>query len=299
MRVVVGLLCILTCMLGGCLLKDEPAHVVATVNGKAITLPTLEALQEANMSGMGIFEQFSLHELRRQYGKALGSLIVYELMLQELESRGIAVTEQRVQAYEQSFRADYPEGEFEKYFEENALNLEAWRTVLRYNLALQLFTEQVLRKGFVPSLEKVEAYYEAHKERFTLEESYDLYAVNAPERKNLQDLENVENLLARLSELSPSEMVLSKSEVPKSWQKMLFSLKDSACTPVFKEEEQFSVLCLKKYEPPKVLSAAEAYVYIEEFLAEEELIFIFEKWLKEKILLADIRISKHLKQDVQ
>ncbi len=299
MRVVVGIVCILTCMLGGCLFKDEPAHVVATVNGKAITLPTLEALQEADMSGMGIFEQFSLHELRKQYGRALGSLIIFELMLQDLESKGLAVTAERVQAYEADIRADYPDGEFEKYFEENDLNLEAWRTVLRYNLALKLFTEQVLRKSFVPSLEKVEAYYEAHKERFTLEESYDLYVVNAAERKTLQGVKNIEDLLARLGELSPSEMSLSKGEVPQNWQKMVYALKDSACTSIFKEEKQFSVICLKELRPSKVLSAGEAYVYIEEFLAEEEMVFMFEKWLKEKILSANIRISKHLRQDIQ
>ncbi len=299
MRVVVGIVCILTCMLGGCLFKDEPAHVVATVNGKAITLPTLEALQEADMSGMGIFEQFSLHKLREQYGRALGSLIIFELMLQDLESKGLAVTEERVQAYEADIRADYPDDEFEKYFEENDLNLEAWRTVLRYNLASKLFTEQVLRKKFVPSLEKVEAYYETHKERFTLEDSYDLYVANAAERKPLQGIKNVEDILAKLGELSPSEVSLSKSEVPQDWQKMVYALKDSACTSIFKEENQFLIICLKEHSPSKVLTAGEAYIYIEDLLAEEEMAFMFENWLKEKMLSADIRISKHLKQDIQ
>ncbi len=298
MRSITVFLCIFTCMLSGCIFDEEPASVVATVNGRPITLQNLEALQESDMSGMGIFEQFSLHELRKQYGKTLGNLLVFELMLQDLEERGLAITSERVQAYEDDIREDYPPGEFEKYFEENALDLEAWRAVLRYNLALQTFTEQVLRKDFVPSLDVVEKYYAAHKDRFQLEESYDLYAVSAAEKKTLQDIKRTEDMLSRIEELQPTEMSLNKSAVPKEWQKMVYALKDTSCTPVFKDAEQYSVFCLKDHRPARVLSAQEAYVYIEEFLAEEELIFSFENWLKEKILTTDIRISKHMLQDV-
>ncbi len=299
MRMVYIVLFFMLCLPLGCVFEEKQANVVATVNGQAITLHTLEALQEADMSGMGIFEQFSLHELRQQYGKTLGNIIVYELIVQDLERKGLGVTQAQVQAYENTIRAEYPEGEFEKYFKENGLNIDAWRSVLRYNLAMQVFTKQVLRKDFVPSVEAVQKYYDSHKERFTLEESYDIYVASNAQRNSLQGLKKTDDLLARVEELNPLEMSLAHGEVPKSWQRLVYALKATSCTPIFKDEEHFSVICLKDHWPARMLSPEEAYVYIEEFLAEEELTFSFEKWLEQAVLTADIRISKHMQDDVR
>ncbi len=298
MRRIYVFLMFLLCLPMGCVREEQPANVVATVNDVPITLSTLEALQEVDMADVGIFEQFSLHELRRQYGKTLGSLVVYELIAQDLERRGLGISAQDVQKYEDDIRADYPEGEFEKYFEENALNMDAWRHVLRYNLAIQTFTQQVLRKDFVPSLDVVQKYYDKHKKRFMLEESFDLYMVTAKKREDLQNLKKTDDLLARLEGLEPTEMKMAYSEVPKAWQQKVYGLDDAQCTSIFKEEDLFTVLCLKDHWPARVLSADEAYVYIEEFLAEEELIFSFEKWLEQAVPAADISVSKHMVQDI-
>ncbi len=299
MRITVWTCCVLFFLLGGCLQTETTSGVVATVNGKPITLRTLQAFQEADMSDTGIFEQFSLHELRTQYGKALGSLVVYELVLQALEKKGLGVTAEQVQAYEADIRSDYPEGEFEKYFMEHALDLDAWREMLRYSLGLQRFTDQVLRKDFVPTIEDVEAYYSKHKDTFMLEDVYELYGVTHAEKAKLQGIKSLNQLLERIPELDPSEVTLSKSEVPKEWQKRIYALKGTACTDVFQEEKLYSLFCLKEFKPARALTAGESYVYIEEFLAEEQLIDIFEKWLEKEILQADIEASKYIIQDVQ
>ncbi len=291
-------LCLLLTLLTGCLSKDQPAGLVATVNGKPIVLRTLQAFEEADMADTEIFEQFSLHELRKNYGRALGSLIMYELILQDLERRKLPITQEMVTAYEKEIRSDYPDGEFEKYFQEHALDLDAWRETLRYSLGLQVFTDQVLRKNFVPSLEDVEAYYQKYKETFVLEESYDVYGVNVADKATLKGIKSLEDLLGRVGELDPSKMSLVKSEVPEAWQKHIFALKGTGCTEVFKEEEHFSLFCLEKFIPARELTAGEAYVYIEEFLAEEQLIDIFEKWLEEAVLAAKIEVSKHVIQNV-
>ncbi len=292
-----SLLLLLT-VLTGCLSKDQPAGLVATVNGKPIVLRTLQAFEEADMADTEIFEQFSLHELRKSYGRALGSLIMYELILQDLERRKLPITQEMVTAYEKEIRSDYPDGEFERYFQEHALDLDAWRETLRYSLGLQVFTKQVLRKNFVPSLEDVEAYYLKHKETFILEESYDVYGVSVTDKATLKGIKSLDDLLARVGELDLSKMSLAKSEIPAAWQKHIFALKGTDCTEIFKEEEYFSVFCLEKFVPARELTAGEAYVYIEEFLAEEQLIDIFEKWLEEAVLAADIEVSKHVIQDV-
>ncbi len=299
MRVTLWTLCVLIFTLSGCLSTENTAGTVATVNGRPITLRTLQAFQEADMSDTGIFEQFSLHELRTQYGKTLGSLVVYELILQDLEEKGLGIDAAQVQKYEADIRSDYPDGEFEKYFAEHALDMDAWRETLRYNLGLQVFTEQVLRKNFVPSMEDVEAYYAAHKETFTLEDTYALYTVSHTDKAKLQNIKTLDQLLERIPQLDPSELTLTKSEVPEHWQKHIYALKGTDCTSVIQEDKMYSLFCLKEFTPARPLTAGEAYVYIEEFLAEDQLSNLFEKWLEKEIIEAKIQISKHIVKDVQ
>ncbi len=292
-------LCFLALFLGGCLHDEKPSGVVATVNGKPIVLRTLQAFQEADMADTGIFEQSSLHKLRESYGKALGSLIMYELILQDLERRELPVTDTMLAEYEADIRSDYPDGEFEKYFQEHALDMDAWRETLRYNLGLQIFTEQVLRKNFVPSLEDVEAYYAKHKNSFVLEDRYDVYGVNTTQKSALKNIKTLDDLLARIEELDPSKMSMTKSEIPEAWQKKIFALKGTACTEAFQEDSQYVLFCLEEFVPSRALTAGEAYTYIEEFLAEEQLIVLFENWLKEAIATAKIKISEHMVKDVR
>ncbi len=298
MRIAIALICLLSLMLGACFEAEVPASVVATVNGRPIVLKTVQASQEADMADLGIFEQFSLQELRAKYGKTIANLIVYELMLQDLETKGIIVTKEMVDAFEENVRSDYPEGEFEKYFEENALDIDAWREILRYIIALQKFNQEFLRKDFVASLEDVEAYYENNKESFVLEESYLLHEAINEKKEELADIKTLEDLLSRKAVLSPYKMRIDKANMPKEWQKSVFALKEDSCTDVIAQESEFIILCLEKHESKKALSSAEAYVYIEEFLAEERMVELFEKWLKEKLAVADIKISSHVANDI-
>ncbi len=288
------LLILLSLGLGGCFEAEVPANIVATVNGRPIVLKTVQAMQEADMSDLGIFEQFTLHELRAQYGKAIANLIVYELMLQDLESKGILITKEMIDAFEQNVRSDYPDGEFENYFEENAINLDAWREILRYIIALQHFTKEFLRKGFVAPVDEVRSYYEQNKASFTLDENYLLYEAISAKKENLAKIKTLEDLLAKKAILSPYKMRIDKANMPKEWQKRVFKLKENACTEVFSQDKEFIILCLEKHELKKTLSESQAYIYIEEFLAEEYMIDFFESWLKTKLETAEIEVSRHV-----
>ncbi len=297
-RSALAIICLFSLMLGACYEAETPASVVATVNGRPIVLKTVQASQEADMADLGIFEQFSLQELRAKYGKTIANLIVYELMLQDLETRGIIVTKEMVDAFEQNVRSDYPEGEFEKYFEENALDINAWREILRYIIALQKFNQEFLRKDFVPSVQDVEAYYAKNKESFVLEENYLLHEAINEKKEALEGIKSLEDLLAKKATLSPYKMRIDKNTMPKEWRKPVFALKENACTDILAQDDAFVVLCLEKHQSKRALSSAEAYVYIEEFLADERMVERFDIWLKEKLSVADIKISAHVANDI-
>ncbi len=297
MRIIACFLCVLNLMLGGCYESETPAGIVATVNGKPIVLKIIQASQEADMVDLGIFEQFSLHELRTQYGKTLGNLIVYEMMLQELEKKDIVISDTMIKDFEEDIRNDYPQGEFEKYFEENSIDIDSWREVIRYIIALQKFTAEFLRKDFVANIDDVKKYYEEHKKNFIVAESYALQVGTSEDKSTLEGINNLSTFVEKKSQFMAYKMRVDKESIPKEWEKTVLKLKEGQCTSVLKEEDGFTIICLEKLHKAKTLSPSEAYIYIEEFLAEEHLMDIFEAWLKKKLPETDIKISPHLLND--
>ncbi len=298
MRVIACFICMLSLMLGGCFESETPAGIVATVNGKPIVLKIIQASQEADMVDFGIFEQFSLHELRAQYGKTLANLIVYEMMAQELESKGIIITDAMIRSFEEDIRKDYPQGEFEKYFEEKSIDMDSWREMIRYIIVLQKFTSEFLRKNFVPELKDVREYYEKHKESFVIAENYDVYVATSETKEALEGIESVDEFLEKKQNLTTYKMRIDKGNIPKEGAKSVPSLKEKTCTKILKEEEAFTLVCLDKHQKEKTLSPSEAYIYIEDFLAEEHLVHIFEKWLTEKLPQTEIKVSAHVINDI-
>ena len=143
------------------LTEREQTGVIATVNGRPITLHRLEALHDIDGDADLLAHAPSLELLQQQYGDALAALIVHELVAQELEKRKLSITDEAVRAEEAAIRADYPPGEFEVMLQENAIDLDAWRERVRARLAVQLFQKSVLRPRFSVSPEEIRAEYAA------------------------------------------------------------------------------------------------------------------------------------------
>ena len=81
----------------GCEDQETPPEgsygTVATVNGRGISLQHLQAKHDFNHLSWSASAMPSADDLQRQYGTALTELIIAELMEQELEKRGLAVSD--------------------------------------------------------------------------------------------------------------------------------------------------------------------------------------------------------------
>ena len=88
-----GLVPLLCCclLLAACLESRLPEGVVATVNSEPIHLRTVQALLDSRSAALGTLQRPSLENMKRQYGEALGTLIIHALVRQELERRQIPV----------------------------------------------------------------------------------------------------------------------------------------------------------------------------------------------------------------
>ncbi len=291
-----GLFCVLT-LLTGCELFPIADNTVAIVNGRNISLSTIQYLQEVDFVEFSLTDAPSLNKLRKQYGKTLSVAILYELISQHLEEVGLVITDKHIDDYENTLRSNFPPEEFEKYITENAIDIHAWKLLLRYQLILDLFKDEILIKSYVPSDEDVEEFYAKHRNSFKLPESYNLQVALSEDKAKLEKIDSLQDLNAQ-ADILQYTVDMQGNTIQKSWQKAIFALKENQCTKILENDLMFTRMCLIKKYAKRDLSMAEAYVYIEKQLAQEHLGEIFSTWLEDNLQHIDVKVSKHLTSEI-
>lgn len=303
--IVPGLVLLVCCLLlGGCLEGRLPEGVVATVNGEPIYLRTVQALLDGRSAALDTMQRPSLENMKRQYGDALGTLIIYALVNQELRNLQIPVTESAVESAVANVRADYGgEEELARFLAEESLDGNEWRLLMRDYLAMQSFEKRVLLPGIRISLDNVRGYYKKHEAEFNLPETLDICLISAVERQA------VDNFCASFASVGPvreeqtGELLLQCVEagavqLPKAWQKGLEKLAPGQCLPPRQEGDRWFGLALVRRNPAHVMSVAEAYPLIENILREREKEAAFERWLTAALSRAQVRVNPDLVADL-
>lgn len=303
-----ALSCLRLCVLGfclgmslclaACLDTSLPGGVVATVNGQPIALRTLETMLDTRTTALGIFENPSLVTLRHQYGKALIHLIGQVLVMQELDRRGMGVSDAALMEAEQAIRDDYTEEEFEKIFIENAIDIDAWRELMRHRIAMERFISQVLRPIIHVPLENIEAYYAQHTAGFTVPRTAVIWQLQSSNRTALmQALSTVPP--QEVPEVNIFRITMPYGELPPEWNKAVNALSVGEYVPPRAKAELFEALWLEASTPQRHLTLLEAYPYILQILTEEKLETVFQDWLASTLSASQVRVSTHLLQQVR
>lgn len=289
-------------LLAACSESPPPQGVVALVDGHPIPLRTLQTLQDTRTAGLGAFEKPSLTTLRQQYGNALTTLIMQALVLQEMERLGMPVDEAAVSEAEMRIRQDYPDDEFEKLLRESSIDLDAWRELMRYRVAMILFASQVLEPSLSVSLEEVEEFYTAHSKDFVIPRMLTLYQVSGEDKEALEKARTT-----GIPDDSPDVRVfrlsLRHDAVPDAWKKTVAALKEGEASPVTKGNGSssggFEYVVLTEIAPERTLSLVEAYPHIEQLLMQEKKDVAFQTWLEERLKNARILVSTHLVDELR
>lgn len=283
--------------MGGCTDTDPPLPpgVVALVNGEPIPLRLIQAMQATRSVGMGS-QQPSVTLLQKQYGRALSTLIVHALVMQELKKLQISVSDVETTEVENSLRGDYPADEFEKMLTEEYIDMDLWRELLRHSLSMKTFEDKVLRPSLTVPLAEVDAYYAACSEEFRLPERVTLLQIDGPDKGVVEQMRAAWPTTSPFSsnELSVQRYTIRRDSIPKDWSKALQSLRPGQATPVRENGGEFRFIVLETLHPAKALSVAEAYPIIETLLLEEKMGDAFDAWLEQTLSTATIRISVHL-----
>lgn len=298
-RLLIGILLACT-MLSGCQNKSEEPGIIARVNGKPIYLSQLDYKYDLIHEGGGGFVP-SVEQVRTEYGQILGDLIVQELVAQELEQREIPVSDKELKEAEDEVRSDYPDDSFEQILIEEYIDINSWRSQLKYQLAMDKFYRDILRPEIKIDYKEAEKYYRTHLSDFYMPAGYKFVMVKGMSKDLV--LKGVElyregltpaAISAKLRKVSVREIWIRNGQVPATWKTFVEDLEPGKATPVISQKKEVFCLILKEKKEAALLTPLQAYPTVEKVLLEKKMEEKFEVWLKDKMASSKINISKEL-----
>lgn len=287
-------------LLGGCQNKAEEPGVIARVNGKPIYLSQLDYKYDLKHDGGEEYVP-SVNQVRTEYGQILGDLIVRELVSQELEERGIPVSDKELEDAENEVRSDYPDDAFEQILIEEYIDLKAWRSQLKYQLAMDKFYHEILRPEIKIDYKEAEEYYRTHLSDFYQPAGYRFVMVKGFAKDLV--LKGVDlfregvspaAVSAKLRKVSVREVWIRDGQIPSSWKPFVEKLEPGEASSVINQGKQVLCLILKEKKPATLLTPLQAYPKVEMVLLERKLKDKFELWLQKELQTAKVKISKDL-----
>ncbi|TIH12371.1 peptidyl-prolyl cis-trans isomerase [Marinifilum sp. JC120] len=303
-RILIGVL--LACfMFGGCQNKNEEPGIIARVNDKPIYLSQLDYKYDLTHEGSNGFVP-SVAQVRAEYGQILGDLIVQELVSQELEQREIPVSDKEMKEAEDEVRSDYPDDSFEQILIEEYVDINAWRSQLKYQLAMDKFYRDILRPEIKIDYKEAEQYYRTHLSDFYMPAGYRFVMVKGMGKDLV--LKGVElyreglspaAISAKLRKVSVREIWIRNGQIPAAWKTFVKDLEPGKATPVITQKKEVFCLILKEKKEATLLTPLQAYPMVEKVLLEKKLEEKFEAWLENKMATSNIKISKNLMPEVK
>ncbi|EPR30444.1 hypothetical protein dsat_1584 [Alkalidesulfovibrio alkalitolerans DSM 16529] len=291
----------LAVFMGGCARDSEEPGVVARVNGRPITLAQLEFVSDMmQMQQLADFNP-SLEQLRADHGLALADLIVQQLVAQELEKRGLEVTEEELRQAEEAVRADYPEGTFEEVLIEEYIDIEAWRGQLKARLSMEKFHNLVLRPRVRLDYQEAEKFYRDNIQDFYLPPRVSVVLITGPSQDLVRKAtdayragEEPEEIEARLNQVSVRLVKLREDRLPAAWKEALKGTDKEGLSPVWTDKNVVNRIMVLEEVPGRLLDPSQAYPLVETVLVERKLAEEFSSWLDQALTSASIKVSAHL-----
>lgn len=285
----------------GCLLSALPAceketasqGSVASVNGEYINLHSVQALLDSRSAALGIPSSPSVAEMQKRYGNSLAILIVHTLVRQELERKGIAVTEVELDKAIKQIKADYPDGNLEDFLAAAYLREDEWRQLMRDYLALETFTNHILIPSIRIRLDEISAYYKQNAAKFIMPETWRVCFKSADKKEEIDAW--CSNLYAGMPpEANMQCMTAVEKEIPDPWRQDIKKIKHLACGKPIQYEGQWRVAAVMAQKSSGARKLSDIYAVIENILLEEKKNAAFEQWLAQKLASADIRVAPEI-----
>lgn len=287
-------LCLLLANLCACEEKQAPAGVLATVNGEPITLLAAQSLLDARSAAAGVPARPSAEDMKKNYARALSTLIAHTLVRQELADRKMAVDPANVDAAIAELDNYYGPGGLEKFLDDASMRIAEWRQQMLDHLSLETFKNEILMPGISVSLDEIRDYYKNHEYDFQLPDNCRLCFLSARNSKAITDWCVDMDSQKLFPELEVECLYATTGDVPPDWQKAVQSMKAGTCLPPRENDGEWHSVALLEREKGKKMNIVQAYALIENIIIEKKRQAAFDNWLQKKIEASRIMIRPEL-----
>lgn len=272
---------------------------LAVVNGHAVSLRQVEALYDMRTAGSEAAQALSLDELRADYASCLWTLVAQRLVHEELERRGLAVSEAERLREERRVSAGYgvePGAEFDAFVRDEGIDPALWREQMSARLELELW-QTTLAAGISPSPEDVSAFMREHPELAEEPARYTYLSVSGPVKARVDAARNggkSDPAALEKQGLTVERLEDTAADLPPSLVAALEEIRPGQSLPVQGEGEQWGYVILLEKEEAHPKRALEVFACAQETLRRELLPALYDAWLDEAVKNSRIRISPHL-----
>lgn len=288
----------LLCLLLGCGDEKLPPGIVASVNNEPVKLHSLQTLLDSRSTFLNLNPDTSFDELRKNYANALGILIANTLVRQELAARGLEPSENEVKQTIERIVSDMGEENLESFLEEELLNANDWKAMVKDHLAVEIFRNHILLPAIKIEFSEVKEYYQQHQKDFMLPERAKACFLTADTRQKIIDWCADVSKRNYLTDDMAQCVEVRLDEVPQPWNKELKNLKPNTCGKIHEEADEWQSVALLEHQPARIPELPEVYAVVEKILIEPKQTAAFDKWLENRIKSSTILVAPELQESL-
>ena len=293
--------------------------IAAVVNEDIITYTDLRSFvgqDEENLHKTYHPNDPALIEKIREVRKdGLNQLIERRLIIQQFNSRGIAIPDHYIEADIQSTIDEQygrDRGSFIKTLEALGLNLETYKERVRDRIVVRSMQQHEINNEIIVSPYKIEKYYKEHADEFKEGEKAKLRMLYLKKSESPQETEGIrsqaQEILIRLttgadfaslatiySEGSEKNQggefgFVDRQTLREELRDVAFALNAGQISKVIETKDGFYILKIEEKKPAKVTTLEEARDIIERILLQEEREALQKRWIESLKRKAYIRM---------
>jgi peptidyl-prolyl cis-trans isomerase SurA len=285
-------------------------RIVATIDGEPVTLFELESFTEQARHRAGAGE-----EIATDQRAMLDELVLEKIMKKQVESQGVAASEQQIDAYIASIRErnNLSDGQLKAALVQQGLTWEQYRAQVRADIERAALINKEIRTKVNVSPEEIERYYKEHLDEYPMPARVRarLISLLVPAGASAEQKAAVRDEAGRIrkeaaagknfAELAKAHSQgpgaadggdigeVTRGQMQPEFERAAFALKPGEVSEVIETASGYHILEVEKREGEAHQPLAEVSDTIREKLYREHLEDRYERWMKQ-----DLRARHHV-----
>jgi parvulin-like peptidyl-prolyl isomerase len=303
------LIVLIVAMLPSCK-GNVPAHIVAEVDGDAITVAEFTTEFFPLVEGYGTPPSDQEQEALKNLKEALlNQLIEDRLVLHEAPKMGITVSDDELEEVLAAIQRGYPEGGFEEVIKDEAFLLQ-WKEQLRQRLLIEKVISRISQVTAPIDEQTMKQYYEQHREEFVVAEQVRVRQIVVKDRKDAESIlrklkrgDPFDELAKRYSSGPEAEEggdlgFFGRGEMPEEFD-VAFSLQEGEISDIVQSPYGYHIFQVVTKGGQSALDFAQVKDQIRNVIMREEEEKTFQDWKKTAKKKAHIRVNKKALEEIR